>query len=86
MKVINKVCFTLSSLSSNWWLLFVSYLLGDVGVRDDVSDELAGVRWGGVAVRGPPGWSRPVRDTGSSKSSSSSEKEISAKKETQKPT
>ena len=57
----------------------VSYLLGDVGVREDVSDELAGVRWGGVAVSGPPGWSRPVRDTGSSKSSSSSEKEISEK-------
>ncbi len=57
--------------------MFVSYLLGDVGVSDDVSDEPAGVRCGGVAVRGPPGWSNPVRETGSSRSSSSSEKEIS---------
>ena len=55
----------------------VSYLLGEVGVREEVSEELAGVRWGGVAVRGPPGWSNPVRETGSSKSSSSSENEIS---------
>jgi hypothetical protein len=36
----------LSSLSSkeDWRLLLVSYLLGDVGVRDEVSEELAGVR------------------------------------------
>jgi hypothetical protein len=65
------------SSSEDWRLLFVSYLLGDVGVSEDVSDDPAGVRCGGVAVRGPPGWSRPVSDTGSSRSSSSSENEIS---------
>ena len=61
--------------------MFVSYLLGEVGVNEDVSDDPAGVRCGGVAVRGPPGWSSPVRDTGSSRSSSSSEKEISGRED-----
>ncbi len=56
-----------------------SYFEGEVGVSEEVSDELAGVKCGGVAVRGPPGWSNPVNETGSSKSSSSSENEISEK-------